>query len=213
MVLNTIGLLRQVSYWLIERHRNDLGIDRQVERLRPGIRELCGTTEQWLTGLERQRFENRVAELESAGAPADLARRVAATSALKCAPDIVELASARRLSVTAAAQAYFCTGEAFGLDWLRQAIELLEITGLWQAVARGSLREALYETHRSLAERILEESHEREPARAVERWQQLHRAETDHALNVVDDIRGQTTPVDFASLSVGLQTIRRLAIA
>jgi glutamate dehydrogenase len=213
MTLNTIGLLRQASYWLIERHRNDLGINRQVERFRPGIRELCGSVGDWLTGLERERFDNRVAELLAAGAPADLAARVAALSALKSAPDIVELGVARKLPVVSAAQAYFHTGEAFGLDWLRQAIELLEITGLWQAVARGSLREAIYETHRGLAERIQAETRERDPIKAIEAWKKSHRAETDHALNVINDIRGQPTPVDFASLSVGLQTIRRLVIA
>ena len=212
MVLSTSALLRQVSYWLIERHRHELAIDKQVERLRPSIRELWTTSELWLSGLELERFDARLAELEASDIPADLARRIALASAMRCAPDIVELAAARKLTVPAAAQSYFHTGEFYGLDWLRQAIEALEITGHWQAVARVSLREAHYETHRRLAQRILEETRERDPAKAAEQWRKMQAVEADHALAIINDIRTQhATGADFAALSVGLQAIRRLA--
>ncbi|HLB85435.1 MAG TPA: NAD-glutamate dehydrogenase domain-containing protein, partial [Steroidobacteraceae bacterium] len=36
MMHDTVALLRQVSHWLIQRHRRELGIEAQVERLRPG---------------------------------------------------------------------------------------------------------------------------------------------------------------------------------
>ena len=212
MIQDTVALLRQVSYWLIERHRNELGIERQVGRFRPGIRELTASAGDWLTGIERETFDSRTRELEQSGIAGALARRVAASAALQSGPDIVELAQARRLEVPVAAQAYFAVGEAFGLDWLRQHVEALEITGHWQAVARGSLREALSETHRRLAQRILEETRERDPVRAVQRWQQRHAAEAAHAQGVVNDIRSQPTDADFASLSVALQTVRRLAL-
>jgi glutamate dehydrogenase len=39
MTRDTVGLIRQATYWLIQRHRGSLGIDAQVGRLRPGIRE------------------------------------------------------------------------------------------------------------------------------------------------------------------------------
>jgi len=212
MMLDSIAELRQVSYWLIERHRSELSIEKQVARLRPGIRELTRSVDQWLSGLERQTFEARAKELEQAGVPASLARQVAATTPLQSAPDIVELSQVRRMPVIAAAEAYFAVGEAFGLDWLRQHIEALDITGHWQAVARGSLREAMSETHRRLAQRILEETRERDPRRAVEQWRKRHPVEAAHAQGVISDIRSQPSDADFASLSVALQTARRLAL-
>jgi glutamate dehydrogenase len=201
-----------VSYWLIERHRSELSIEKQVAGLRPGICELSRSVDSWLSGLERQVFEARARELEQGGVPASLARQVAATTPLQSAPDIVELSQVRRIPVIGAAEAYFAVGEAFGLDWLRQHIEALDITGHWQAVARGSLREAMSETHRRLAQRILEETRERDPRRAVEQWRKRHPAETSHAQSVVSDIRSQPADADFASLSVALQTVRRLAL-
>jgi glutamate dehydrogenase len=211
MMHDSVATLRQVSYWLIQRHRRDLGIESQVDRLRPGVRELSRAVPGWLGGLERQAFEKRAAELTAAGVPAELAHRVASLYALQCAPDIVELAAARRLSVEAAARAYVTVGAEFGLDWLRERIEALDTEGHWHAVARGSLREGLYESHRRLAQRVLTESRERDPAAAVARWTRARAAEAAHARGVVNDIRSQQTAIDFASISVALQAVRRLA--
>jgi len=212
MTHDSISLIRQVTYWLIQRHRNALGIERQVGRLRPGIRELAEALPQWLNGLERSAFDERAAELESARVPARLARQVAGCSALQCAPDIVELAESYKLSVAAAARIYFAVGAEFGLDWLRSQIEGLKIQGHWQAVARGSLREAFYDAHRSLTRRVLQEGVDRDPQVSVKHWREKHAAAAAHARGVVDDIRAQHA-VDFASLSVALQAVRRLATA
>jgi len=213
MMLDTVTLIRQVTYWLIQRHRGALGIDAQVARLRPGIRELAAALPQWLHGLEREAFDQQVAQFGAARVPAALARHVAACGALASGPDIVELAQAHRLSVAVAARTYFGVGSEFGLDWLRTRIEELDIQGHWQAVARGSLREALYDAHRGLTERVLRETRERDPARAVQAWIGTHTAEAEHARSVVNDIRAQPSVADFASLSVALQALRRLAVA
>jgi glutamate dehydrogenase len=210
MVQDTVALIRQVTYWLIQRHRGALGIDQQVGRLRPGIRELARAPLQWLQGVEREAFEARSAELAQAGVPADLARRIAACSALQCAPDIVELAATRKLTVDAAARAYFGIGAEFGLDWVRSRVESLDTEGHWHAVARGSLREAVYLVHRGLAQRVLDESRDRDSARAMTKWLQQHAAAAAHARGVVGDIRAQQSGIDFASLSVALQAVRRL---
>jgi len=213
MTQDTVALIRQVTYWLIQRHRNALGIEKQVGRFHPGIRELAEALPQWLNGLELKAFESRAAELEAAQVPTGLARHIAASSALQCAPDIVELADAHKLAVPVAARAYFGVGSEFGLDWLRSQIEALDIQGHWQAVARGSLREAFYDAHRALTGRVLREISDRDPSRAVQRWCDKHTATCGHARGVVDDIRAQHGAADFASLSVALQAVRRLAAA
>jgi glutamate dehydrogenase len=213
MTLETVTLIRQVTYWLIQRHRGALGIESQVGRLRPGIRELAGALPHALAGLDRDGFDRHFARLAKAGVPAALARDVAACAALASAPDIVELAQAHRLAVAVTARTYFGVGSEFGLDWLRDRVEELEIQGHWQAVARGSLREALYDAHRSLTQRVLAETRERDPARAVQAWREQHAAAAAHARGVVDDIRAQPAVADFASLSVALQALRRLAAA
>jgi len=115
--------------------------------------------------------------------------------------------------VEAAAGAYFGSGAEFGLDWLRDRIEQLDIAGHWQAVARGSLRESLFENQRALTLQVLEGSRERDPARAIERWRKRHEAQAAHARGVITDLRSQPSAADFASLAVALQSVRRLVIA
>jgi glutamate dehydrogenase len=213
MMQDTIALIRQASYWLIQRHRSTLGIEQQVARLRPGIRELSRAPLQWLQGDERLAFEARSAELAKAGVPGELSRRIAACGALHSGPDIVELAESRKLTVENAAKAYFAIGGYFGLDWLRTHIAELDTQGHWHAVARGSLREATFEVHRALAQGVLESSRETDPARALDKWLARNKATAEHARAVMQDIRAQTTVIDFASLSVALQAVRRVAVA
>jgi glutamate dehydrogenase len=211
MVHDTIGLIRQATYWLIQRHRSTLGIEQQVARLRPGIQELTRAPLQWLDGAARESFEARSTELAKAGVPTELSRRIAACNALHSSPDIVELAESRKLTVEAAAKAYFAIGGYFGLDWLRTHIEGLDTEGHWHAVARGSLREALFEVHRSLAQGVLESSRETDPVKSLDKWLARNKAAAQHARAVIVDIRAQTTEIDFASLSVALQAVRRVA--
>ncbi len=210
MILDTAALLRQVCYWLVQHCRGALGIEAQVERLRPGMIELVRGLPGWLGAEEAASFRARVDALGADGVPADLARSVAGLSALHSAPDIIELAKLAKLSVTDAARAYVATGSALGLDWLRQSIGALDTHGHWHAVARGTLREAALDAHRRITQRILASGRERDPAKALARWTSTHAAEVAHARDIIDDIRAQAA-VDFASLSVALQAVRRLA--
>ena len=100
MVGDTIGLIRQATYWLIQRHRTALehrAAGCPPAARHPGTRRArrCSGCE----GSDRSGFETRAGELARAGVPADLIRRIAACHALQCAPDIVELAQSRKLTV------------------------------------------------------------------------------------------------------------------
>ena len=67
--------------------------------------------------------------------------------------------------------------------------------------------------HRSLGQGVLEGSRELDPAKAIEEWLERHASAAGHARAVIQDIRAQTTDVDFASLSVALQAVRRVTVA
>jgi glutamate dehydrogenase len=206
----TVRLLRQTTYWLLQRHPTQLGIERQVRRLGPGIAAFTKSAHGWLLGTERENFTARATALAAANVPADLSRRLALGKALQCAPDIVELAQAAHLSIEDTARAYFTVGSGLGLDWLRGRVEALDVAGQWHAVARMSLREALYESHRELTHRVLAETREKTPSAAFDKWQRAHASELAHLQGVVNDLRAQPATIDFASLSVALQAARRL---
>jgi NAD-specific glutamate dehydrogenase len=60
---------------------------------------------------------------------------------------------------------------------------------------------------------VLESSREKDPVKSLDKWLARNQAAAEHARAVINDIRAQTTEIDFASLSVALQAVRRVAVA
>jgi glutamate dehydrogenase len=205
----TTGLLRHISYWLLENRRDDLDIERAVLRYAAKVDELyrelgsvVGVTEQARLGVLRS-------QLVMQHVPEALAARIASLETLQCAFDLVEVATAARTSITYAARAYFDIGERIGLTWIKEQIESLAAEGHWQAVARGTLRDNLYELQRKITGAVLT-CKGRESGARVDQWMARRSAPVESLKRVVVDLRTGSPP-DFATLSVALQALRRLA--
>jgi len=205
----TTGLLRHISYWLLENRRGDLDIERAVSRYAAKVDELyreldgvIGVTEQARLGVLRS-------ALTVQGVPEPLAARIASLETLQCALDLVEVATAARTSMSYAAKAYFDIGERIGLTWIKEQIESLAADGHWQAVARGTLRDNLYELQRKITGAVLT-CKGRDAGARVDQWMARRSAPVESLKRVVVDLRTGSPP-DFATLSVALQALRRLA--
>jgi glutamate dehydrogenase len=205
----SIRLLRHMTYWLLENRRDDLDIERGVLRyaaevgeLFRGLADVLGVTEQARLKVQRSRFiEQHV--------PEDLAARIASLEVLHCSLDLVEVAMAARLDVLYAAKAYFDLGERIGLTWIKEQIEGLAAEGHWQAVARGTLRDNLYALQRKITGVALA-CKGRDAGARVDQWMARHAGSVDALKRVVVDLRTGAAP-DFATLSVAMQAVRRLA--
>jgi glutamate dehydrogenase len=208
-MFQTTRLLRHMTYWLLENRGKDLGIDRAVSRYAARVAELfrvlpgvLGVTEQARLGVLRSRLiEQHV--------PEHLASRIASLDSLHCALDLAEVAMAAKLPVSYAAAAYFDLGERIGLTWVKEQIESLAADGHWQAVARGTLRDNLYELQRKITGAVLACKGRDADAR-VSVWIARHATPVEALKRVVVDLRTGSPP-DFATLSVALQAVRRLA--
>jgi glutamate dehydrogenase len=205
----TIRLLRHMTFWLLENRREDLDIERGVLRyaakvgeLFRGLADVLGVTEQARLKVQRSRLiEQHV--------PEDLAARIASLEVLHCGLDLVEVAMAARLDVLYAAKAYFDLGERIGLTWIKEQIEALAAEGHWQAVARGTLRDNLYALQRKITGAVLA-CKGRDAGARVDQWMARHAGSVDALKRVVVDLRTGAAP-DFATLSVAIQAVRRLA--
>jgi glutamate dehydrogenase len=202
-------LLRHMTYWLLENRREDLDIERGVLRYAAKVGELFRGLTDVLGVTEQARLRVLRSHLIEQHVPEDLASRIASVEVLHCALDLVEVAMAARLEVVYAAKAYFDLGERIGLTWIKEQIESLAADGHWQAVARGTLRDNLYELQRKITGAVLackgRDAHAR-----VSLWVERHAAPVDALKRVVVDLRTGSPP-DFATLSVVLQAVRRLA--
>ncbi len=130
MMYQTSRLLRHATYWLLAHRRRELHIDRAVDGVPP--RRATSSKRRSVTccvGADRDRYEKVRKEHLDAGAPAELAARVACLDANNAALDIVELANAHGTRVVETARIYFEVGTRTGLDWMRQQVEQLAVDG------------------------------------------------------------------------------------
>jgi glutamate dehydrogenase len=205
----TTRLLRHMTYWLLENRRGDLGIERNVLRYGERVGELFHELTGVLGITELTRLRARHAGLIEQHVPEDLAARIASLESLHCALDLVEVAMEARLAMGYAAKAYFDLGERIGLTWIKDQIESLAADGHWQAVARGTLRDNLYQLQRKITGAVLK-GKGRDAATRVTEWIGRHEAPVEALKRVVVDLRTGSQP-DFATLSVAIQAVRRLA--
>jgi glutamate dehydrogenase len=207
-MFQTTRLLRHATYWLLENRRSDLGIERAVRRYAAPVGELSRTLNDVLSAVEQARLGVLRSRLIEQHVPEVLATRVASLEWLHCSLDLVEASMASRLEIGFAAKVYFDVGERLGLTWIKDQIETLPAEGHWQAVARGTLSDNLFELQRKITGAVLSCRGASAGAR-VDRWLDDRSAAALSLKRIVVDLRTGTAP-DFATLSVALQAVRRL---
>jgi len=205
----TTRLLRHMSYWLLTHRRGELDIERAVRRYAAGTSRLMSELSAVLGAGERARHDDARTRLIGERVPEGLAGRIASLEALHGALDLVEVSAANRVPIEFAARAYFDLGERIGLSWVKEQIESLAADGRWHAVARSTLRDNLYALQSRIAHAALACAGG-SPAARVDAWMTSRRAEIDYLKGLIVDLRAGTA-ADFATLSVALQSVRRLA--
>ena len=210
MHYQTTRFLRHSTYWVLA-HRRDLDVEKTVTQLRPGLAELARDAGTLVSGRLGARITANLNELKSGGVPDRLAQRVATLELLYSGLDIVDVAQARRLPILQVARSYLHLGQFLDLDWLRLQIEALSGEGHWQAVARSTLRENLYSMQRGLTDAVLQSRPRGDAVKATAAWLASRQREVDALRRTVGEMQSnQVQTADFATLSVGLQSVRRL---
>ena len=205
----TTRLLRHASYWLLENLRDTHDIERAVRRYGTPVGELSRELHSVLSPTARAAMSEARSRLIEQHVPEQLAARIASLETLHCALDLVEVAAAARVTIVYGAKAYFELGERIGLTWIKEQIERLNVEGQWQAAARRTMRDDLYALQRKITAAVLK-CRGRDATARVDQWSGRHAASLDVLRRIVVDLRTGLAP-DFATLSVALQAVRRLA--
>ena len=206
----TSRLLRHATLWLLNARSRGLQVDAAVREFRSGVQQLAGEIAAVMTGAELARFEEQRKHYLEAGLPQGLAEGVASLEALNAALDIVEMASGHHFSVIDTARVYFEVGTRIGFDWLRARIEKLTVEGPWQAIARTGLRDAALRVHRRLTERVLSRKERGSAQARVTAWVESAGKDLAHWQRTLADMRAAGAG-DFATLTVGVESVRKLA--
>jgi glutamate dehydrogenase len=205
----TTRLLRHASYWLIEKQRERLDIESAVSRYAAPVQKLWSELGSALSATASARIAAYRSQLIEQNVPDRLATRIASLETLHCALDLAEVSVTAKVPIGYAAKAYFDIGERIGLTWIKEQIDGLAVEGQWQAAARRTVRDDLYALQRKITAAVLQ-CRGRDAGDRVDEWTRRRAAPVDILKRIVVDLRTGSPP-DFATLSVALQAVRRLA--
>ncbi len=209
MMFEVSRILRHACYWLIDRYGNDLDIMDAVEHLKPGTEAVYASEDDIVIGSGRLRQEKARRDLVEKGVPKDLARRMAGLLLTRGGLDIADLAASHRRDVFDTARMYAALSQRLGVVWLSSAIEGLEVRGRWQAMARGNLRDEFYAVRRELSIKLLRGSGRANPVRLFDKWADSQSDGIEKFDAVLKEMQLRED-IDFATLSVAAQELRRL---
>ena len=208
MHYRTTRFLRHATYWVLS-HRRDLDVEKAVGELRAGLTDLARDAGQLVDGRLAERIFAQNTAYKTRGVPERLAFRISTLELLYSGLDVVDIAQSRKHDLFEVARAYLHLGQRLDLDWLRLQIEGLSAQGHWQAVARNTLREGLYEMQRTLTDVALRDRPRLDSVRATDQWLATRAREVESLRRTVGEMEA-TKASDFATLSVALQSVRRL---
>ncbi len=210
IILEGRRLVERATRWLLRNRRPPFDIAAAVSFFSPGATVLAKRLTDLLVGADRAAFEDAIRGLVAAGVPERLAARVAGFGPMSAALDLVEVAHAAARPVEDVAATYFSLGERLLLHWLRDRISALPRGDRWQALARVSLRDDLYNAQRALTADVLRTGAPEMDAEAhIHAWIALNRAQVERGLQVLGDIKTAGT-FNLATLSVALRETRNL---
>ncbi len=205
----TTRLLRHATYWLLA-HRPALKVATAVEEFGAAVHEIGAHLPQLLCGAWRAHFDSIRSQLVEAGMPQALAARLASLESHNASLDIAASSAKHSKGIAETTRIYFEVGARTGIDWLREQIERLSVEGPWQATARTGVRDAAMRIHRALTERVLTRTARGGAAERVDAWQRSEAHRFARWQRALAEMRAAGA-ADFATLTVGVETLRKLA--
>jgi glutamate dehydrogenase len=215
----TVAAVRGTTFWLARRaFREKLDVAALVGRYGAGFKALRRLTPEEVTPVERAAIHKRIADLEAAGAPGELARAAAVLQAISTGADLVDLAEASSWPLASVARVYNAAGAAFAFDRLRAAAAGYAVGDTFERTALRRLIEDMLAEQAQLARAVMDFAgggqageDPRHAAEAVTSWAALRRDQAESARRVIEEIEAAGGPWTFAKLTIANAALRELA--
>ena len=210
MLIEARRLVERSTRWLVRANPYQVSIAQTIRRFEPGAKMLAAALPDALEGADREAFEAKAAELEQAGVPAELARRIASMPSMLALFDIVEVASSTEHDQADVLRVYFRLGSRLELNWLRDRIIELPRANRWQALARAALRDDLFNLYRELTRKVLDAGGGQDGSEAaIDAWSERNAESLERSLGMVADVKASRI-YDMTTLPVAMREIRGL---
>jgi len=209
MMFEVSRILRHACYWLIDKYGDELEIEATVEQFKPGMTAIFSRYLSIFLGSTRETRKAAADKYIALGVPNKLANQMAAIYLTRAMLDITDLAITYKKDFVETAKLYAQLSDKLDIPWIYRNIEALKVEGRWQAMARSNLREEIYRERRELAAILLQRRGNSIPKGAVDSWIEQNAAAVEHFKSTIEEMK-QRSEIDFATLSVAQQELRRL---
>jgi glutamate dehydrogenase len=195
-------LLLDRLVWFLRNVDVSQGLAAIVEHYRKGIAAVAGALDTAMSSEAAAARTGRTAELQFAGAPPDLARRIADLAVLAAAPDIVLVAERTRKPVAEVTTTYFAAESYFRLDRIAQAARDIPVTDYFDRLALDRALDSIGDAERRIAAAMLADG--ASGAGAVDAWVTPRKAEVERIRHAVHEIAGTGLTLSKVSVAASL---------
>jgi glutamate dehydrogenase len=150
MYTDIAELLRRLGLWFLANVPANADFASTIALYRAGVGKLKGTFEGLVSEYEKQDTLSRIAELEKAGVPHELADEIGALPLFGTAPEIAQLADTKGFAIEVVAGAYFTIGAEVGIDRLKVLSRRIVGAEHWDRLAIRRLNDDLFAAQRAL---------------------------------------------------------------
>ncbi|MCW4148598.1 NAD-glutamate dehydrogenase [Halomonas sp. 18H] len=210
MMLDVMRMIRRATRWFLRQH---MGLSTQdtIEYFRPRLTQLQEGIGELLSGEEQAAWQQRYAELQSAGVPDALASTVAAAPSLYAGLGIIQAARATNEKPQRVAEVYYEIGSRLELPWMIQQVTQLDVRDAWQAQARETFRDDIDRQQLALTTSVLKlEAGSRETQERVAQWLEQHAGLHNRWCRLIDEVRSGSEG-GFALFAVAIRELVDLA--
>jgi glutamate dehydrogenase len=195
-------LLLDRLVWFLRHVDLSRGLADIVAHYDRGISEVEARLDQALPPAAIAARKARAAELQGAGVPEGLARRMGDLRSLAPAPDIVLVAERAGKSVADVATTYFAAGSFFGLDRIREPARAIQVSDYFDRLALDRALDSIAEAERRLAAEMVTDG-VAGPA-AVDAWVKPRANEVERIRAAVDEIAGSALTISKLTVAASL---------
>ena len=209
--------LRRLGLWFLTNVPANADLTDTVALYRAGTDALRGTFSTLVSPYEMESTLNRIKEMEDAGVPHDVADDVGALPLWSTAPEIAQLAHARKLDIDLVAGAYFAIGTTVGLDRLRGLAGRITASEHWDRLAIRRITDDLFAGQRMLTAQALAsvdgakaKGQREDGAEAVRVWAEAHADALDRTKSFLAELE-RMGDLSIAKLTLANSQIHELA--
>ncbi|MEL6870352.1 MAG: NAD-glutamate dehydrogenase [Pseudomonadota bacterium] len=212
MMFEIARKLRHACYWLLRARDGQLDIEHESQAFGKRVLEIFNNLPKFASKKGAHKLRMLQRDQERMGVPSRLAKRVAAIHYVTDVLEIVRLADERKCDTQLIAQVYFGVAERLSFEWLREAIDDLDVDGRWQSRARGTLRDSAIRAQRELAGRVHDLTRCRGGNESIDAMIAKDTHGFERLQTVMQEMRDNNER-DFATLTVAVDELNKLAQA